>query len=54
MTLNPLFLKTQILGSFNWNSNFLHIMNSVEEYVRRWTKHEKEDNDTMSEWTKIL
>ena len=30
------------------------IMNSVEEYVRRWTKSEGEELDTLSEWIKSI
>ena len=27
-------------------------MDSVEDYVRQWVKHEKEDLDTLSKWVK--
>ena len=30
------------------------IMNSVEEYARRWTKSEGEELDTFSEWIKSI
>jgi hypothetical protein len=26
----------------------------VEEYIRRWTQSEKEELDTLSEWTKSI
>ena len=29
-------------------------MDSVEDYARQWTKHEKEDLDTLSEWVKSV
>lgn len=37
--------------SFNWHFNFIHIMNSVEEYsmVQTW-----KDLDALFEWTKIV
>ena len=40
--------------SFNWRQNFIHIMASVEEYAKRWAKHEEEDHDTLSEWVKSV
>ena len=27
-------------------------MDSIEDYARRWAKHEDEDPDTLSEWLK--
>ena len=30
------------------------IMNSVEEYARRWTKSEGEELETLSEWIKSI
>ena len=30
------------------------IMNSVEEYARRWTKSEGEERDTLTEWVKTI
>jgi len=30
------------------------IMNSVEDYARRWTKSEGEELDTLSEWIKAI
>ena len=29
-------------------------MDSVEEYARRWTKSEREELDTLSEWIKSI
>ena len=40
--------------SFNWRQNFISIMNSVEDYARRWVKYEKEELDTLSEWIKSI
>jgi hypothetical protein len=40
--------------SFKWRQNFMSIMDSVEEYARRWTKSEGEELDTLSEWIKII
>ena len=40
--------------SFKWRPNFMTIMNSVEEYARRWTKSEGEELDTLSEWIKSI
>ena len=39
--------------SINWKHNFKILMDSVEEYARQWTKREKEDLDTLSEWSLI-
>jgi len=36
--------------SINWKYNFKVLMESVEYYVRKWTKREKEEADTPSEW----
>jgi hypothetical protein len=38
--------------SFKWRHNFVSIMDSVEEYARRWAKSEGEELDTLSEWIK--
>jgi hypothetical protein len=40
--------------SFNWRQNFVSIMNSVEDYAKRWAKREKEELDTLSEWVKSI
>ena len=29
-------------------------MDSVDDYARHWTKREKEDLDTLSEWVKSV
>jgi hypothetical protein len=36
--------------SINWKYNFKVLMESVEYYVRKWTKREKEEVDTPLEW----
>ena len=38
-----------ILGDF-----FTLVMNSIEDYARRWAKHEDQDPDTLSEWLKTI
>lgn len=38
--------------SFNLRRVFTHIMNSGEDYAKRWAKFEKEDLDTLSELVK--
>ena len=39
----------------NWNHNFKQIMDSVEDYARKWAKREKEkDIDVLSEWVKAV
>lgn len=40
--------------SFTWRRNFIHIMNAVEDYAKRWAKSEKEELDTLSEWVKSI
>ena len=35
-------------------TRFKILMDSVEDYVRQWVKHEKEDLDTLSEWLKSV
>ena len=40
--------------SFTWRQNFDIIMNSCEEYARRWTKREEVELDTLSEWLKSI
>ena len=39
---------------FNWNHNFKLLMDSVEDYARRWTKREEVEVDTLSEWLKAV
>ena len=33
---------------------YISIVNSVEEYARRWAKYENEELDTLSEWIKNI
>ena len=41
-------------AQLTWRQNFISIMNSVEDYARRWVKYEKEELDTLSEWIKSI
>jgi hypothetical protein len=45
----PKFRETR---SFKWQQNFISIMDSVEDYSRRWEKSQKE-LDSLSEWVKV-
>ena len=38
--------------SFSWKYNFKLIMDSVEDYARRWAKQEEEKTNSLSEWVK--
>ena len=38
----------------NWNFNFKIIMDSVEDYARKWAKRENVELDTLSEWVKSV
>ena len=40
--------------SFSWKYNFKLIMDSVEEYARKWAKQEEVELDTLSEWVKSV
>ncbi|KAK3087212.1 hypothetical protein FSP39_003163 [Pinctada imbricata] len=40
--------------SFTWNQNVKIIMDSCEEYARRWAKKEDVQLDTLSEWIKLI
>jgi hypothetical protein len=40
--------------SFTWKKNFKLIMDSVEDYARRWAKREDFKLDTLSEWVKSI
>jgi hypothetical protein len=40
--------------SINWKHNFKILIDSVEDYARQWSKREKEDLDTHSEWVKSV
>ena len=38
--------------SFSWKYNFKLIMDSVEDYARRWASQEEEETNSLSEWVK--
>ena len=40
--------------SFSWKYNFKLIMDSVEEFARKWAKQEEVESDTLSEWVKSV
>ena len=40
--------------SFSWKQNLEIIMNSVEDYAKRWAKEEDVEVDTSSEWVKSI
>ena len=40
--------------SFTWKQNSKLILDSVEEYARRWAKKEDVEVDTLSEWVKSV
>ena len=40
--------------SFTWKQNSKLILDSVEEYARRWAKKEDVEVDTLSEWVKLV
>ena len=40
--------------SFTWKQNSTLILDSVEEYARRWAKKEDMEVDTLSEWVKSV
>ena len=40
--------------SFTWKQNSKLILDSVEEYSRRWVKKEDVEVDTLSEWVKSI
>ncbi|XP_061178497.1 uncharacterized protein LOC133187152 isoform X2 [Saccostrea echinata] len=61
ITANTVMIAFLLLGpkfreprSFSWRRNFINIVDSVEDYARRWARHEKEDLDTLSEWIKCI
>ena len=51
MSRGPKFREPQHI---NWNHNFKIIMESVEEYARKWAKREDVELDTLSEWVKSV
>ena len=38
----------------NWGHNFKIIMDSVEDYAKKWAKREKAEEDSLSEWIKSI
>jgi hypothetical protein len=47
--------NSESLGLSNGiQQNFISIMDSVEDYARRWAKSEKEESDSFSEWVKNI
>ena len=38
--------------SFSWKCNFKLIMNSIQEYARKWAKREEVELDALYEWVK--
>jgi hypothetical protein len=44
--------KYRGLQSINRKYNFKLLIDSVENYARKWTKREKEAVETFSEWVK--
>ena len=40
--------------SFTWKQNSKLILDSVEDYARRWAKNEEVEVDTLSEWVKSI
>ena len=40
--------------SFTWKQNSKLILDSIEEYARRWAKTEDVEVDTLSEWVKSV
>jgi 4-alpha-glucanotransferase len=40
--------------SINWKHNFKILIDSVEDYARLWTRREKEELYTLSEWVKSV
>lgn len=47
----PKFRKPRF---FNWRYTFIHIINSAEEIVKRWAKHENEEIYKLSEWAESV
>ena len=39
---------------FSWKYNFKLVMDSMENYARRWAKQEEVELDSMSEWIKSI
>ena len=51
LTKGPNYREPQ---SINWKYNFKLLMDSVEDYARKWTKREKEEVDILSECVKAV
>ena len=51
LTKGPKYRQAQPI---NWNQNFKFLMDYVEDYAKRWTKREKVETDTLSEWVKSV
>jgi hypothetical protein len=58
---NGHFLKILAKGTtyheqqtIKWKYNINVLIDSVEDYTRKWTKREKGEVDTVSEWVKLL
>ena len=48
---DPKYREPQFI---NWNYSFKMCMDSVENYVRKWIKREKEEVDSLSKWAKAV
>ena len=40
--------------TFSWKYNFKLVLDSVEDYARRWAKEEEVELDSLSEWIKSI
>ena len=40
--------------TFSWKYNFKLVMDSVEDYARRWARQEEVELDSLSEWIKSI
>jgi len=38
----------------NWNPNFKILMDSIEDYARKWAKQEEVELDTLSDWVTYI
>ena len=46
--------KFREIKSFTWKGNFQLIIDSVEDYAKKWAKSENSDVNTLSEWIKSI
>ena len=46
--------KYRLPQSINWKYNFKLLTDAVEDYARDWSKREKVEPDTLSEWIKSI